>query len=223
MARRMRMRIPRSKMARKFRGYKKRKSRLTVSTVGKSTSPLPPRFIAKHKYCETVTTSALGQYNFNLNSVYDPNRAGTGHQPYGFDTFATIYNRYRVISCGWRIQLNQSTSAAYVCGAIPANDVITFGSIDEMKEDPRCKWILQAASAVTTLKGKSYIPSLMGRTKAQYLADDRFQSDVTTSPAELAILNLFTTSFNGAAVALPITVMLEYTVEWFDPKILPQS
>ena len=31
-----------------------------------------------------------------MNSLFDPNRTGTGHQPYGFDQLSTFYNRYYV-------------------------------------------------------------------------------------------------------------------------------
>ena len=32
-----------------------------------------------------------------MNSLFDPDFTGTGHQPYYFDQFATIYQRYTVI------------------------------------------------------------------------------------------------------------------------------
>lgn len=193
--------------------------------VNRALSPIPQRYITKMKYSEQVTTDATGQYRLNLNSIYDPNRTGIGHQPYGFDTLATMYNRYRVIACGYRIQVNwtsNNTAQPVLMGAIPANEELTFLSLSELRENPRAKYISQNYGAPTvTLSGKTYIPSLVGRNKAQYMADDRYQAQVTGSPSELAILNIVTgPNGSDSPAAATIQVLLEYTVEFFDIKHL---
>lgn len=52
------------------------------------------------KYCETVSVSPSGgivsSYVFRANGIFDPNYTGTGHQPMGRDTWATMYNHYLV-------------------------------------------------------------------------------------------------------------------------------
>lgn len=196
----------------------------TVNIVGRSLNPIPQRTIVTMKYAEDVTTNGgSGDYVFNLNSIFDPNRSGTGHQPYGHDTFATLYNRYRVISCKWKIQcLN---TAGFQMGAIPLNEVFSYATLAEMRENPRSKWVTQNAGGATQyLSGKTYIPSLVGRTKAQYMADDRYQAAMGTSPNELASLLIMLAGPTGATLSsVPINVLLEYTVEFFDIKHLAQS
>lgn len=204
--------------ARKSGGYK------TNNIVGRSLNPIPQRSIVKMKYCADVSTNSLtGQYYFNLNSIFDPDRSATGHQPYGRDTYASLYNRYRVIACSWVI--TTSSVNAVMLAAQPANEVLSFAGIAEMRENPRTKFIVQNAGGATVrLMGKTYIPSLVGRTKAQYMADDRYQAQVDADPAELAILNILTAT--GAGVSLGsqvVNVTLEYTVEFFDVKHLTQS
>lgn len=215
---------PKRKMIRR-----KRLARPVRTLVNKALHPIPQRFITKMKYSEQFTTdSTTGAYRFNLNSIWDPNQSGVGHQPYGFDTLATLYNRYRVISCGWRIQVNwQSNSSAQptLVGAIPANEALTFSSLSELRENPRAKYISQNyGGPIQTLNGKCYIPSLVGRTKPQYMADDRYQATMSTSPSELAILNIMTGP-NGLDTpgAATLQILLEYTVEFFDIKHLAQS
>lgn len=205
--------------------YSRRPKRVLVNTA---LHPIPQRFITKMKYSEQVNTDANGQYRFNLNSIYDPNSTGTGHQPYGYDTLSTLYNRYRVISCGWRIQVNwqaNQNAQPVLVGAIPANEALTFLSLAELRENPRAKYINQNYGAETiALTGKSYIPSLVGRNKAQYMADDRYQALINSSPNELAILNVVTGP-NGldSPASATIQIVLEYTVEFFDIKHLAQS
>lgn len=194
--------------------------------VNRALHPIPQRFITKMKYAERFSTGVDGRYTFNLNSIFDPNRTGVGHQPYGYDTLATLYNRYRVIACGYRIQPIASISTASIqCVAMPANETLTMTSLSEMRENPRAKYISQTAGgSQATLSGKTYIPSLVGRNKFQYMADDRYQADVTSSPNELALLNVLSSADStDTGNSWPFTIVLEYTVEFFDIKHLVQS
>lgn len=203
-----------------------RRKRAYPTNVNRSLQPIPQRYICKMKYSETVATSvATNLYAFNLNSIYDPNRTGLGHQPYGHDTLATLYNRYRVISCAWRINvlMGASTSPVQVA-AQPANELLTTVSVNEMRENPRAKYILQNTGAESrVLKGHTYIPSLVGRSKQQYMSDDRYQAQIGASPLEAAILNVLTADVTDTAAVVSLQVMLEYTVEFFDIKHLAQS
>lgn len=218
--------MPKRIMRRKPSGPKRRLRRKAVPTtlVNRALTPIPARFITKMKYSEFVNTDSFGQYIYNLNSIFDPNRTGVGHQPYGFDTLATLYNRYRVISCGYRLQVAGDAPTAYILSAIPGNEVIAPTTISEVRENPRAKYIQQnVGAAAVTLRSKCYIPSLVGRTKAQYMADDRYQALVTASPSELALLNLMTANTADVGVTTKVQVLLEYTVEFFDIKHLAQS
>lgn len=204
------------------RRFAKRRVQKTTN-VNRSLQPVPSRYICKMKYSTNVATDINGQYIFNLNSLYDPDRTGTGHQPYGFDNLALLYNRYRVISCGWRIS---SPTASYrQIGCIPSNDLGITWDINDMKENPRAKYIIQSTGGGTmTLHGKSYLPALMGRTKTQYMADDNYQAIVNTSPVENALLYITTATNAGDAEPFAqVQVLLEFTVEWFDIKHVVRS
>lgn len=198
-----------------------------TTNTNRALQPIPQRYICKMKYAQTITTDANGQAIFRLNSVFQPPQAGGGHQPYAFDTLSTLYNRYRVISCGWRIHTVVSPTDAngLILSAIPSNDNSIVWNPAEMIENPRAKYVLnQAGGICPVLRGKSYIPSLMGRTKAQYMADDHYQSTVLTNPVENALLYILASTKTGTQVlGQPLQVLLEYTVEWYDVKRLLQS
>jgi len=200
-----------------------------LTTVNRSLQPFPNRYICKMKYATNIATAAAsGSYVFNLNSLFDPDRTGVGHQVYGFDNLALLYNRYRVISCGWRVinPAGNFDGGSVMTACLPNNDLsIVFTDAGEMTENPRAKYIVQnPGGPITPLKGKSYIPKLVGRTKSQYMADDRYQADVTASPIEHALLYLQTFSSNGQPLpSINLHVVLEYTVEFFDVKHVAQS
>lgn len=211
---------PKKRTMRKKRFMRKKRS---TTLVNRALNPIPQRYIVKMKYAEDVTVSSTGLYQFNLNSVFDPNRTGTGHQPYGHDQLSALFNRYRVISCGWRISA-LSSSVPIQIGCVPSNDPQTFTAMDALKEQPRAKYVCQNFGGSTNvLTGKAYLPSIVGRTKAQYMADDRYQSVVGASPAEAAILNCFVANPQGQPIVGTLNVILEYTVEWFDVIPLTQS
>jgi len=210
--------------------------RRPTSNVNRSLQPFSQRYVSKMKYAETLSIVGSGfggltQFNFNLNSIFDPNRSGTGHQPYGHDTLATLYNRYRVIKCSYVISslsTGGTNGDAYsVIAALPANEIITLnGGVAEAQENPKCKFITQAPqAALKVLKGTIDIASLVGRTKSQYMADDRYQSLYGASPNELAVLNIYTGLLNGESQTLTqkLNIVLEFTVESFDVKNLVQS
>lgn len=212
-----------------------RKGRKTVN-INRALQPFAQRYISRMKYSEQLVqigpgSGGLTQFVFNLNSIFDPNRTGIGHQPYGHDSLQAIYNRYRVVKCSYVISslsTGGSSGDAYsIIAALPANEVMSIGGgVAEVQENPRCKFITQAPNApLKVLKGTVDIASLVGRSKSQYMADDRYQATYGSSPNELAILNVFTGLLGGTAETMTakLNVVLEFTVESFDIKNLVQS
>lgn len=216
-----------------------RKLRPTLN-VNKALSPFAQRYICKMKYCEVrQTTGPIGgglvQYNFNLNSIYDPNLTGVGHQPYGYDQLADLYNRYRVYRVDYAISAyNSDGSVNYsVIAALPANEAISGAlGVAEIMENPRARYITQAPNAaLKTLKGTVHLPSLVGRSKSQYMSDDRYQAQWGASPAEQAVLNIMAGTMTGstgngggaATNTMNLSISLVYHVECFDVKNQIQS
>lgn len=207
------------------KNYGRKKRNVTNSNVSKALSPFAPRYITKMKYSEAFTLSLANSYTqvMNLNSLFDPNRTGIGHQPYGYDQLAALYNRYRVIGCSYLVNC-YNAGAPIRWGTIVSNDVPPINNVSELAENPRAQIRVQIPGGNTT-KIMSYIsiPKLMGRTKTQYMADDRYQSNVGASPAELALLTVTGGTMTDVSTDILCDITLEYTVEWFDAIPLDQS
>lgn len=207
------------RMTRRNRGVRK-----TVN-VNRALTPFAQRYITKLKYSAAATLSLANSYSytFNLNSCFDPDRTGGGHQPYGYDQLTPIYNRYRVIACSYSVTAyNGSTPIRF--GVLPSNEIPPISNMDEVCENPRGKWSIQVPGGDTQkVNGRVYIPSLVGRNKAQYMADDRFQATTSNSPQELALLNVYAQSMSNVGVDVNCTITLNYLVEFFDAHPLDQS
>lgn len=212
-----------SRRTRKPKTRRMAKKRSTVN-VNRALQPIPQRFITKQKYSETFAISALvPSYVFNLNSVFDPNRTGVGHQPYAFDTLATLYNRYRVIATSWVIN-GYANAAALRLGCLATNELPSLSSVSDLVERPRARFVIQNPGGNTQyMKGSISIASLMGRSKSQYMADDRYQAETTANPSELALLQVVAGGLNDSTADAQFTITLEYTVEYFDMRPLAQS
>lgn len=229
MAKRYRKRAPR----------RKKGSKRPMVNINRSLQPFAQRYVAKLKYSEVRVVSGpvgggLVQYNYRLNSINDPNLTGGGHQPYGHDELAALYNRYRVFRVDYAISaLNSDGSINYsVVAAMPANEqVATFAGVADIMESPRTKFITQAPNAaLKVLKGSIFLPSLTGRTAAAYLADDRYQAEFFSNPLESLILNVMAGTITGtsgvggtATNTMNLQISLVYHVECFDSKHLLPS
>lgn len=220
--------------------------------VNKALQPIAQRYICKMKYCDTFTLDSNGSptgavvHRMRLNSIQDPNLTSAGHRPYGYDqllglpnaipAIPGLYNRYRVISCSYAIYAAPIAAGAgysqnIQITALPANELVSTGTTNgaALRENPRAKYMTQAAGApLRVLKGKVYLPSLVGRTKSQYMADDRYQALWNANPDEAAILNVYLNEIGDASgVSIPvqarINIEMTYTVELFDVNNKAQS
>lgn len=207
------------------KGRKNYGKRRPQALVNRALHPLPQRFITKMKYSDvfTLQLSNSYQYVFNVNSLFDPNRTGGGHQVFSFDQLSALYNRYRVIKCNYVLNAYNPTNAIRY-GCIVTNDVPPLNSVSELAENPRAQTRVQLPGGSTTkIVGSIYLPSLMGRSKMEYMADDRYQSQVSTSPAELGLLTIYGADLGDFGTTITCTITLEYTAEFFDIIPLEQS
>lgn len=208
------------------RFYRRRGRRSSTVRLTHRTGAFPDRFLVKLKYVQTITTTTGGSgvgalYQWNLNSIYDPDRSGTGHQPYGHDTLATIFARYRVWKTCWNLRFTSSAPCRITVGVENGTSAPT--DVATAAERPRytCKVISTGEHAV--FRGHMYLPRLNGSTAAAYKADDRFQALFGTSPNELMVLNQLIDGDVGQVTTYACTATLTFYCECFDPLTFSQS
>jgi hypothetical protein len=83
--------------------------------------PLPLERRLRFKYAEQVQldagTGSIDTYLFRTNSLYDPDQTGTGHQPYTYDQWASMYSRSAVVRS--RIKVVFQTGDTTLAGGFP--------------------------------------------------------------------------------------------------------
>jgi hypothetical protein len=189
-------------------------------------------FIDPHRYCtlkysqlssHTMLTVAGSQSTFRLNSIFDPDAAVGGHQPYGYDQLAALYNRYRVLKTRWKVTFgNQAggfdTLVLPINGALAASvaDAATFQTASE---NPYAKPKVQGGGGAPTVihTGMMALNKLGGVKLSEYLDDDRFEAQIGANPAE--VINLLVCTYNPTASTITATFVVElwYEVDLHDP------
>lgn len=96
--------------------------------LGVGKDPFPPTKIATLRYCDVIqldagATDAAVEHRYRANSIYDPDRTGTGHQPRFHDTFEALYENYEVLSSKITAAFNTTWNGVVsICGVSLDND-----------------------------------------------------------------------------------------------------
>lgn len=214
--------------------YKKRTLRPMYQSVN---YPLATSVTKRLKYVERIQlnpalTGAIASYTFCANDLYDPNRSGTGHQPYGFDQLMSLYNHYQVIGSKLRFTVTGALNESFVYG-VQLNDSLTMSSsnVEAICEQPYAKRKIVAPGSTTqkdlSMSSSFSLKKYFGpRSNVNTLIGNRsFMGQETTSPAEAAFYVIWCAS-NGPTVdpsTITFHVEIEYLAIFSEPKDLQQS
>lgn len=99
--------------------------------------PFPAKMMTRMRYSTVVSIDPMAgspaHHLFRANSIYDPDYTSTGHQPYGHDTMANIYNHYMVTKA--RIVVTPTwTNFDGIFGIAKVDDVVVSGDYDAIRE-----------------------------------------------------------------------------------------
>lgn len=182
--------------------------------------------------------------SFRLNSLYDPDQSGTGHQPLWFDQWTPIYNNYQVFAARFRItfiNVTSMTSGAvdapiYACYNIAtdtnagSNGTLTGSSWSAITERPgvRTKLLPLAnqGGGKCVMAGAVNCAKAFGVNSKRYNGDPDFASQVTTNPSRTLYLEVGAIpQFSGTtyAVSVQINIEITYWAVMWGYKVAAQS
>jgi hypothetical protein len=190
---------------------------------------VPAGIIITLPYVEALNNTPgtfFQDYQWNLNSIFDPNLTGTGHQPLGYDQWSAFYGRYRVLSV--RVQftaVNFSTVDTLRVLMAATNSITALDTINAPEQPNAIATVLsiKGGNDVVTLDRTYDLPVVNGRTLSEYRGSDTTQSAFGTSPTERLILHCFLATITGGNVTAQTETRMWYTVELFDPLELTES
>lgn len=174
----------------------------------------------------TVAASSYNQIFYKCNGLYDPLDSIGGHQPYGFDQYASIYNHYKVYKSRVIVQWHVSTGARHEGLIVGVN--ITPGASDS--DTPQTKMEKQTGRINyrwISPSGDSSAVTTKGWNAKSYFGIQRDESElsaaVTADPTELSHYCIWASNPAGAETFVFYTVTVEYYSEFSEPKSLGGS
>jgi len=210
--------------------------RRTIMSVprGPTNGGFPETLITNMKYSDNVIlTSNAGAVVgniFRMNSLFDPDYTGTGHQPLYFDQFAASYGRYIVMSSKATFKFTPVSASPdavplgpYQCGVVGSN-LVTFASnraalaesnnsvMDLMGRD-------KSGSSVRTLV-TTFLP---GRDIGLPASDDTVGASVTSNPTSSYYVYAYISDLNNTTSYVQMQVTIEYRVKWYQQGYTAQS
>lgn len=224
-------------MIRPIRGARSQPSRWDIATVRQALytaktllNPVPTRLITRLKYSDIAIQAALAagpgliDYKFNLNSLFQPNITGGGHQPMGHDQLATLYENYRVFKTTYTIMVAPHIGESNVFPSVAlTNSNTSYTVASNAAESTFGRTAIATFYKPAIFKGKIDLAELNGRSRVAYAADDETQALMTASPAEVLELHLTIVNVSGSSQTVDVTVMFEFECELFNPVQLGQS
>lgn len=185
-------------------------------------TPFPDKMITNLKYGQLsnrTPAALLDLFEFNANSIYDPDRTTTGHQPmYHDQLMGTIYNRYRVTGLSFRLTFAGADVPIRILIVPYNNNSAPVDFNDAIENHHSQSGIINAMTSgghtQHTFKGSFRIKNILG----EKISDDRDQAAAGASPTNIVILGCRVESLDGATNIgeYNLDVRLIYHVELFD-------
>ena len=132
---------PRRTLRKPFRSRRrvyKRSSRNLRSV--KQGNAFPDRSLVKMRYADNYEMNSVGGISsqiWRVNSIFDPDSTGVGHQPYSHDQWAALYNEYNVHGVKVDLRLtNNSSTVPMDCVFYFNNNGTAIGKMSTAKEKP---------------------------------------------------------------------------------------
>jgi hypothetical protein len=205
----------------------KRKPVARASVKARLSAPLMPskmRRILRYNSQLTLTapgTSTITNYQFRLNSLYDPDLTSTGHQPMGYDQLTALYNQWVVTRCRVIVNAIMLSDPAYVSGS--AGMLAMYGVANDSSVPTTPSQLIENHQpSYSTVSGYQNhcrlarvfdLPRMFGLTQTQYTADDTFYGQISANPSKNAYLNLAYFTL-GLPNALSATFRVDVTIEF---------
>ncbi len=211
-----------------MRRRRKKKTKAPSLYVNKFGTGFPTKLRARLKYAEhvnvTSSTSGVGNYQFRLNSLFDPNETGAGSQPRYFDQLCndTLYDVYLVNSCRYAVTfVNKSDHDVQVMVKLGTQDTTMPSTASTMWDFRETKFatsrILTSVGtnkSKTTITGKSSIWPLIAQSQLSYKLDRAsYQGKFDTDPTILANLNIAVADDPNGTSGSSVDV---YVTMWYD-------
>lgn len=173
--------------------------------------PFPPYRWVNLRYTGTfLMSTGTGVYGteqvFRLNSLYDTDFTNAGHQPYGFDQMATLYNSYIVDKAYINLEISNPSNDGLIVSACiqpsAASFSLTGKGVEAITEQPMVvtRRLNNSGSQKTSIRQSIPMWIAEGISKIIYEAEiNQYGATVGANPSAVPYLRFAACSDSGTA------------------------
>lgn len=188
------------------------------------------RYNEAHTFGSSSTANFASNYKMCLNSCFDPNDSGVGHQPMGFDQLMSIYEKYTVVGAKITVCFVGDTTVPSVCGlrVVDGNET-AIADKKKAIENGNSSW-----KYMTTANGGNNKVVLTKSVNCKkffgqkaIVGDDKYTFASTQGPVnddkiigELWVAPISASDTHGRTL---VDINIEYSVVFTEPKVLSLS
>jgi len=196
---------------------------------GKLQFGFPTKIITILKYVDlyglTSTAGGIANQVFSMNSVFDPDVTGVGHQPMYFDRYQAIYNNYRVLGSRLTAEISPTTPVSatgpFVWGINGSFSSASLGtsSVVRMEQNDAVSDLFNQQEGAKRLSF-AFSPEIkLGRSSE----DDTVNGTTAASPSLQYYAHVWFSDANSQTTSAILRIWIEYTVEFYLLKLESQS
>lgn len=186
-------------------------------------------------YVILSTAGAVGVQQWRVNSLFDPDNTGTGHQPRGFDQLCSSagpYTRYRVTAIRIALEFIGDNSGLMVVAAgfsdtstIPAVAGGGLGSIACNAELPgwRSCLVPTYGGAPAMLRFSADVADIENKPHFAIISEDNFSGAYSGNPTDNVWFTLQAQTYGAGTQSLDLVAHFEFDAEFEDPILLAAS
>lgn len=193
-------------------------------------SPFGQKFTSNYRYCQQIAITpglTAAVHSFRINSMFDPDLTGTGHQPLFRDIMSGIYSRYRVNYVKYRVTFLQRNANQTLIGVFATQDSSYNPSLDQFQEiieKRNTKWAFQNVNTKpVVLSGTLSCSKVAAVKKATYDAERNYTAAVGSNPTLPLFLTIFMQEVLSATATQDLMIELDYNTTYYEPVVQAQN
>lgn len=152
-----------------------------------------------------------------MNSLYDPDYTGTGHQPYQYDQIRTMYQYYLITHCDWEITFTDPSIDGLIVGVniiINAEGTVVAKDYATIAERSHCRLapLNDTGRQVITMRGRSDMAQLYGLTSVQYATNlSSYAAGTGSNPYNAPNIQVFLIDPSASATQRTVAYLAKLT------------
>ncbi len=159
----------------------------------------------------TASAAPAGQV-FQINSLFDPDSSGTGHQPSFYDFWKLTYSRYCVLGFSAIATIeNETTGVGVSCACVYADSDVSGQSVESLTEANRSKTTVVGPAGTMNVKTLRMPPVTIAQVMGQkWIEPDSNMYAITTALPTDGAYMIFKCAATDASTS--VTVRVKFTL-----------